>query len=357
VEDDNGIRIHRVGAPNYQASSWETEPLVWTTAYLDYIRSNIALSQFDVIHTHGIDFALLVQFLAHVCQVPIVSQFHVCFRARADIGEAHFNLELAHYYQYYTAQTASLVIAVSESDKQKLSQFLDCAAKTIVVPNGLNLQNYRCEAAMREETRTRHNLADEFVVLWGGRVGDFMKSPDIVGKAFSKLVALTGVARLLVAVVQSIPAESTTQLFSHLSDEARNRTIIVHPRCKNELLSLFAAADVFIMPSRYEPFGLMALEAMACELPVIVSPNDGLDDLVEHGRTGLKIQWGGIDESTDSLVSQITALMESPELAKFLAANARISVTKFAIDRTVDRLLDVYQVVRDGLDTRNHALH
>jgi glycosyltransferase involved in cell wall biosynthesis len=345
VKENNGILVHQVGRPNYQASSWETEPLIWTSAYLDYIRNSMSLSQCDVIHTHGIDFALLVQFLVQIYQIPIISQFHVCFRARADIGEAHFNLELAHYYQYYTAQRASVVIAVSDADKQKLVQALDCANKAVVVPNGLNLAKYRYDADARAKTRHTLKIDNEFVVLWGGRIGDFMKAPDIVGRAFSRLVTIAKATRLLVAVVQNEPPECASQLFGHLSTEALDRTIVVQPETKEKLLALYSAADVFIMPSRYEPFGLMALEAMALGLPVVVSPNDGLDELVEDGRTGLKIKWGSDAESADSLVHNIMTLMESSELARFLGTNAKASASRFSIERVTDRLLDVYQDV------------
>ncbi len=356
-DNDNGIVVHQVAKPNYQASSWETEPLVWTPAYLEYICNEMPLKEFDVIHTHGIDFALLVQFLVQIYQIPIISQFHVCFRARADIGEAYFNLELAHYYQYYTAQKADAVIAVSDSDKRKLGQFLNCASKTIVVPNGINLAGYRYSSDARMETRRRLKMCNEFVVLWGGRIGDFMKSPDIAGKAFSRLVATARGTRLLVAVVRGEPPDVAARLFSCLSDEARNRTIVVQPETKEALLGLYSAADVFMMPSRYEPFGLIALEAMAMGLPVVVSPIDGLDELVEHGRTGLKIKWADADESADSLVEQISTLMESPEFARFLTANAKASISKFSIDHVTDRLLDIYQDVSLQRRRRKAALH
>ena len=344
-EDHNGVRIHRIGAPRYQVSSWEMEPLVWTPAYLDYIYRNFSWDEFDVIHTHGIDFALLSEHLVHVCQTPVVAQFHVCYRKRAEIGEVHFNLELAHYYQFYAAQRASVVVAVSNAEKLALSEYLYCGAKTVVLPNGLNLESYRIEADKRERVRAQHKLEDQFVVLWGGRVGDFMKGPDIVARAFSKLAARQGCARLVVSVVQAGPPESLWYLMNNLSEEARSRTLVVYPKDKEELLGLYAAADVFVMPSRYEPFGLMALEAMACGLPVLVSPRDGLDELVEAGRTGLKIQWGGVEESADNLAYQVNTIIENRDLGKFLGKNARASAVRFDINRITERLVEIYRNV------------
>jgi 1,4-alpha-glucan branching enzyme len=99
------------------------------------------------------------------------------------------------------------------------------------------------------------------------------------------------------------------------------------------------------MPSRYEPFGLMALEAMACGLPVLVSPRDGLDELVEAGRTGLKIQWGGVEESADNLAYQVNTIIENRDLGKFLGKNARASAVRFDINRITERLVEIYRNV------------
>ena len=345
IENNQGIWIHRVATPNYKASSWEIEPLVWGPNYLHYICTRISLTQFDVIHAHGIDFALALQSLAEFFPIPILAQFHVCFRARADIGEAHFHLELAHYYQYYIAQRSAKVIAVSQADKRHLGHFLNCPDKVIVVPNGLNSERYRHAHEGRYNARGRYKLNDQFVVLWGGRVGDFMKGPDIVGRALAILTKGKTKAILLVAVVQNEPRDSLAQLFANLSEEARNRTLVLFPSDKEELLQLYAAADVFVMPSRYEPFGLMALEAMACGTPVIVSPKDGLDELIDDGQTGLKIQWGSVDEAAESLASKVQLLMDNREYGRFLAGNATAALCRFDLGVVADKLLQVYQDV------------
>ena len=89
----------------------------------------------------------------------------------------------------------------------------------------------------------------------------------------------------------------------------------------------------------------MALEAMACGTPVIVSPKDGLDELIDDGQTGLKIQWGSVDEAAESLASKVQLLIDNREYGRFLAGNATAALCRFDLGVVADKLLQVYQDV------------
>ena len=93
----------------------------------------------------------------------------------------------------------------------------------------------------------------------------------------------------------------------------------------------------------------MAIEAMACGVPVIASAVDGLDEIIQHGENGLKIPMRDHGEMIDKLVYSITLLMENENYAKLLSQNAQTFVTKYDTHSIAGRLLETY---RDAIAAR-----
>lgn len=357
VEEIGGLTVHFVGIPNYNISSWEYRPLIWNGAYCDYMHSGKIQGTIDLIHAHDIDFALPMQFLSRTMKMPMLAHFHVCLRKRAEIGEAHFNLELAHYFQFVMAKAATAVLAVSESEKTHLGCFLDCMDKTFVIPNGIMTDAYHLSPGRKSESRKKLGVTDCFCIFWGGRIGDWMKGPDIVGKAFSKVAAKLKAAVFFVAVVNNSPPENHEYFLSNLSEEARSRTRFFYPNNKEDLLNLFAIADAFVMPSRYEPFGLMGLEAMACGVPVIVSSNCGIAERIHHEQDGLLIDIESPDKSAHVLFRDITRLAEDEELRISLSLNARKIASSFEMNTIADQLIEIYDTVIKKDHSIAHAIN
>ncbi len=109
-----------------------------------------------------------------------------------------------------------------------------------------------------------------------------------------------------------------------------------------EILSI---ADVFLMPSGSETFGLAALEAMACEVPVVASDVGGLPELVVHGETGFLCPLDDVDAFTERTR---TLLHDEDQHAEMAAAARKRAVETFDIDRVVPLYEDYYERVRSG---------
>jgi N-acetyl-alpha-D-glucosaminyl L-malate synthase BshA len=110
--------------------------------------------------------------------------------------------------------------------------------------------------------------------------------------------------------------------------------------CMEELLPL---ADVFLLPSSSESFGLVALEAMSAEVPVVASNIGGLPEVIEHGVTGF------LHEPTDTMgfVSAVLDLLTHEDLRRTLGRNARrVARERFSVDEMVERYLRVYGSLR-----------
>ena len=122
---------------------------------------------------------------------------------------------------------------------------------------------------------------------------------------------------------------------------------------REEVPTVLAAADLFVLPSRSEAFPNSAIEAMAAGLPVIATAVGGLLDLIDHGRTGLLVP----PCDPDALAGAIASLVRDPALAQQLGANAREeAVNRFGFDRMIHAFEDLYETgLRERHVLRTHT--
>ncbi len=109
-----------------------------------------------------------------------------------------------------------------------------------------------------------------------------------------------------------------------------------------ELVPLLSASDLFLMPSQSESFGLSALEAMACEVPVVSSSVGGLPELVVHGETGFIAEIGDIDRMSKYAIDLLT---NQQKHALFAAASRRRAVNMFESEKIVEEYENYYNKV------------
>ena len=111
---------------------------------------------------------------------------------------------------------------------------------------------------------------------------------------------------------------------------------------RSDVPLLMAAADVFAMPSFDEPFGLVYLEAMAMQLPVVALDNGGTPEVVEHGETGLLSSPGDID----AVAQHLLMLLRSPDLREQMGRQGRRRVEqRFTTDRQAADMAAVYALI------------
>jgi glycosyltransferase involved in cell wall biosynthesis len=128
---------------------------------------------------------------------------------------------------------------------------------------------------------------------------------------------------------------------------------------KEEVISLYSHAAIFVCPSVYEPFGIINLEAMACETPVVASAVGGIPEIVVPGQTGLltpiEAEDGGSAEPRDpeafsrALADAVNELMRDPERRAAMGRAARGRVlAQFSWRRIAELTLDYYRELLDG---------
>ena len=136
------------------------------------------------------------------------------------------------------------------------------------------------------------------------------------------------------------PEKANTEQKARELGLARDVLFLGNQDCMEELLPL---ADVFLLPSSSESFGLVALEAMSAEVPVVASNVGGLPEVVQHGETGFLHDPGHIA----GFVSSVLKLLGDETLRRRMGRKARgVARERFSVDEMVDRYIRVYESLR-----------
>jgi glycosyltransferase involved in cell wall biosynthesis len=135
---------------------------------------------------------------------------------------------------------------------------------------------------------------------------------------------------------------------------------------KDKVINLYTHAAIFVCPSVYEPFGIINLEAMACETPVVASAVGGIPEVVDHGDTGLLVTPEAIgptdveprhpQQFSRDLASAVNCLLDDPALRAAMARNARARVEQhFSWQSIARQTLEFYEdVIADYRNRRAH---
>jgi UDP-glucose:(heptosyl)LPS alpha-1,3-glucosyltransferase len=231
------------------------------------------------------------------------------------------------------------VIAISELVKKNIIDHYGVDGRDIeVVYNGVDLEKYhpRNRDLHRKEIRSRYAIdSDEFLVL-------------LVGSGFER----KGVACLLRAV-ERVSSPVTVMIVGRGSRKRyrdmihRQKVLFCGPQ--REIHNFYAASDVFISPSLYEPFGNAHLEALASGLPVITTKKSGASEIVEEGKQGFTID---DPEDSDSIAGRISQLTDEG-LRRKMGIDARILAEKFSFENHVASILKIYDgILKDQKESR-----
>jgi D-inositol-3-phosphate glycosyltransferase len=240
-------------------------------------------------------------------------------------------------------EAADRLIASTTDEAAQLVELYDAdPARVEVVAPGVDLAVFSPGA--RVESRLRLGLpAGAVVLLFVGRIQP-LKAPDVVLRAAATLVDTDPALRdRLVVVVVGGPSGTGLEAPEHLAKLAVTLGIsdlvrFEPPAAQPLLADYYRAADITIVPSYNESFGLVALESQACGTPVIAARVGGLATAVSDGASGLLID--GHDPSR--YASAVRAVIDTPGRRRALAEGAVAHAAKFGWDATVDRVLEVY---------------
>ncbi|MGY1806727.1 D-inositol-3-phosphate glycosyltransferase [Blastococcus sp. SYSU D00669] len=235
---------------------------------------------------------------------------------------------------------ADRLIANTEEEARQLVGFYGAdPRRTLVVPPGVDLDRF----SPGDRVAARRTLGirqDAVVLMFVGRIQP-LKAPDLLLEAAARMLADDPSLRDRLEVhVIGAPSGSGLEAPRQLEELATRLGIgglvrFLPPQAPHRLADHYRAADVAVVPSHNESFGLVALEAQACGTPVVAAAVGGLPTAVRDGVSGLLVE--GRDPA-DYAAAIRSALARRP----FLAAGARRHAARFSWDRTAESLVEAY---------------
>jgi D-inositol-3-phosphate glycosyltransferase len=313
---------------------------------------------YDLLHTHYWLSGQAGQAIKQRWGVPLVHSMHTMAKVKnaalADDDKPE-PAERVLGEEQVVASSEQLVANTAEEARELVALYDADPARVATVPPGVDLSLFRPESPLLARSagllphrtgpaRRRLGLPrDAYVLLFVGRIQP-LKAPDVLLRAVARMLADDPALRskLVVAVVGGPSGsgrcrpEQLQRLAAHLgiSDVMRFEP----PSPQHELADWYRAADVTVVPSHSESFGLVAVESQACGTPVVASRVGGLCTAVADGESGVLIS--GHDPADYAAV--LRRLHAEPGRHARLARGAVRHADGFGWDATVDRLLDVY---------------
>lgn len=325
--DAAGITFHRVPA-------WRRNALTSVLSFV--LPGTLAVrGRFDVVHAQGLCGLRHNLATAHFCQS---GWFDGLARegVRLTARQRAFRLLVTGLERRALCQPATRqVIAVSDRVRRDLASFYGRADGVEVVYHGTDTITFHPDNRdrYRQVTRAASGVPDDrFVALY---VGDLKKGAAAAIRATARV---PGVTLLLLSASDAGPYRAVA------AAEGVQDRVIFHPH-STRVEAFFAAADAFVFPTIYDPFGLVITEAMAAGLPVVTSRTAGAAELITDRAEGLLT-----DRAWDvpAIADHLERLRDDPGLRDRLGTAARVRVEPLTWDRTAAETMAVYHEVVAG---------
>jgi glycogen synthase len=347
-EEVDGVMIHRVREPERPREL--TEFVTWIEHMnADMLAAGVEVGDrhdFDVVHGHDWLVAVAGDHLAKRFRCPLVVTIHATEYGRHQGWVDKHPQSYIHGVERWMANRAERVITCSAYMREHVSDIYGLEEERIaVIPNGIDPAEL-VPVDDLEALRARFAEPDERLVLLVGRLV-YEKGFQLALEALPGLIERLGNVRFLVAGSGTAEQE--------LKQQARELGLDPHGTFlgwigDDMLHSLYRIADLTVVPSIYEPFGLVALEAMASGCPCIVADTGGLREIVpSNERVGLRFNGG----DPEHLAVMVERLLTDEELRDRLVAEANEHVLTFDWADVARQAAGVYdEVVSDASTVR-----
>lgn len=317
-ELDKGVKVYRVD--NFMINASNFIDWVMQLNFNMIAKASEIIQkegEFDVIHAHDWLVAYAAKTLKHSYNIPLVSTIHATEAGR-NSGIRDSQQKYINDTEWMLTYESTEVIVNSNYMKGELQRLFGLPFEKInVVPNGVNLLLY--SGIDRDyEFRRRYAMDNEKIILFVGRLV-YEKGVQHLIAAMPKILNGYHDAKLVIA--------GKGGMMDELKQEANaldlgDKVYFTGYINGKDVPKLYKAADVAVFPSTYEPFGIVALEAMLSERPIVVSDIGGLNEIVQHRENGMKCYAGNANSIADSILE----LLYNPELCANLTKKAKAKV-------------------------------
>ena len=292
----------------------------------------------DVIHAHDWLVATAAIGLKHVFRKPLFATIHSTETGRRN--GIHFDYErMIHETEAWLTYEAWKVICCSDYMISHVQWAFGLPSdKLVMVPNGVNYEAYsKYRTEDLNQFRSKFALPEEKIVLFVGRLV-YEKGVHVLVNAAPKVLDKVNAKFIIVG-----NGYMKDQLSGLAKGMGLTHKVMFTGFIEDETLRrLQTCADVSVVPSLFEPFGIVAVEAMAAKSPVVVSDTGGLSEIVEHDVSGVKVYVS----NPDSLAGGITRVLTDNSYANWLRTNAYKKIQeKYDWDKIAQQTETIYNNV------------
>ena len=293
---------------------------------------------FDLVHIHSL-YMFHTSASAHFCrkfEVPYVIRPHGTLdpylRRKSRVKKGIYNL----FLENRNLDRAAAIHYTSEEEKELAHRPMHIQSPGVVVPLGLNPGDYAKLPAPDSFRNRFPECRGKFLYLFLGRL-DFKKGLDLLCKAFGEVARQRMDVHLVIAGPDE--ADCTKQMRIWLAEEGiLDRVTFTGMLFGKEKLAAFRDADVFVLSSYTENFGVALVEAMACGMPVVISDRVNIWREIADAEAGLVTKC-----NVEDVYTGMTQLSKDPDLRMKLGRNARELVAdRYTWDKNIDLMIDVY---------------
>ncbi|MBC2579472.1 glycosyltransferase family 4 protein [Clostridium sp. DJ247] len=340
IEENNyGVIVHRVTPYKVYTDDFTKWVMHLNFSMIEEATRIITNSEkFDLIHAHDWLSAFAAKSLKWSFKIPMVATIHATEHGRnrgikTDIQRYISSTEWVLTYEAWK------VVACSNYMRQQVNELFESPWEKIwVIPNGVDPEKFTFGF---DWINFRRNFAkdNEKIVFYIGR-HVFEKGIHVLVDASQEIVNRYNDTKFVIAgtgpmteelknKVRERSLESKFLFTGYMNDETRDK--------------LYRVANVAVFPSLYEPFGIVALEAMAAGCPVVVSNTGGFNEIIEHRGNGLKAVAG----STESIIDNVSELLFNDNLARTVKENAINTIyAKYTWEKVAEITSNMYELVK-----------
>ena len=298
--------------------------------------------QYDLVFSHYWLSALVGEYLQQWWHVPHITMFHTLGAVKNSIEIGGDEPELRIETERDLAQNCHHIIAPTEKEKEEIMRHYGVSAERIgVIPCGVNLEQFK--PVDKETAKQQLGFTDDKIILFVGRM-EPLKGIDQLLKAMPYLQNGRRPRLVIIGGDENSQHEmERLQSLSrnlHIEDSVTFLGLIKH----EQIPYFYSAADVSVVPSYYESFGLVALESLACGTPVVATDVGVFKSVIRQGETGYVVT----DNTPHQLADKIALLLLRPSPDTETIFSARESVSRFSWTNVAEAIATELQMVLDN---------
>ena len=299
--------------------------------------------EYDVVHSHYWLSAWVGRELSQAINVPHVVTFHTLSLIKMQSRAGEIEQTERPVVEAEVMATAGRIIAFSPHERDAMARLYGADARKVsLVPCGVDLEVFR--PLDQKSVRSRLGLNGEKILLYVGRV-EPIKGLDLLVETAAQMDSTEGVRMMVVGA--DVNGDREMHRVKQLAKERdlEDKIDFVGQVDHDDLPLYYNAADVCVVPSYYESFGLVALESMACGTPVVATRVGGLSTIIQHGRTGYLKSW----RCPEAFANSVEMIISSDGLQQSMGEAARKRAEGMGWDNVASLMWDEYSVLTEHL--------